>query len=724
MKTKYSLILVCYACLGMLVACSHQRKGAPRVLVFTKTSGYHHQSISNGVKAIQKIGKDYHFIVDTASDASTFTEVNLKQYSAVVFLNTTGNVLDNDQQAYFERYIQAGGGYVGIHAAADCEYHWPWYGLLVGAYFKDHPAPQEAKLIIHKDKNFTVTDSLSDPWIRTDEWYNFRTQPKDVHVLISINEKSYQGGNMGADHPMVWYHNFDGGRAFYMELGHTEASYTDPNFLKMLWAGIHYAIGKNEVLNYNKVTALPVPDEAHFEINVLAGDLDQPIDMAVLPDLGVLIAEHEGDIKYYDPTTKEATTVAHLNVYHKSDFNGMKNGSDLEMGLLGIQCDPDFKVNQWIYVYYSAIGKSVDRLSRFKFQHEHFVLNSEQIILEVPTERYYPMAHTGGSIAFDANQNLYLSTGDNTDPFFIWDSINGRGQPYNINGFAPLDDEPGYSHMDSRRSAGNTNDLRGKILRIHVNKDGGYSIPDGNLFPKRGTKVRPEIYVMGNRNPYRISLDKHTGYLYWGEVGPDASTDSLATRGPRGYDEINQARKAGNFGWPFFVGVNYAYHKYNFATGESGTEFDPKHVVNDSRNNTGLRDLPPAQPAFIWYPYAKSPDFPILSSGGRTALAGPVYYIKDYPKEVRYPEYYNGKLFIYDWIRDWIMLVTMNKEGDLQTIEPFMPHTKFYGIIDMDAGSDGRLYMLEYGKGWSAKNPHAALSVIIYNKNKHQSVAR
>src|SRR6185437_5754704 len=145
------------------------------------------------------------------------------------------------------------------------------------------------------------------------------------------------------------------------------------------------------------------------------------------------------------------------------------------------------------------------------------------------------------------------------------------GKPkYNTHAFAPLDDRPGFENHDSRRSAGNTNDLRGKILRIKMKADGSYDIPEGNLFPKGTQKTRPEIYVMGDRNPYRISVDKKNDNLYWGEVGPDAGEDSLDTRGPRGYDEVNQARAAGNFGWPYFVGNNYPYHEYDFATGKSG----------------------------------------------------------------------------------------------------------------------------------------------------------
>ena len=234
-------------------------------------------------------------------------------------------------------------------------------------------------------------------------------------------------------------------------------------------------------------------------------------------------------------------------------------------------------------------------------------------------------------------------------------------------------------------------------------------------FPKGTEKTRPEIYVMGNRNPYRISVDQKNSNLYWGEVGPDANADSLDTRGPRGYDEVNQARKAGYFGWPLFVGNNYPYHQYDYATGKSGPAFDPNKPINDSRNNTGLRELPPAQPAFIWYPYAASPDFPQVGTGGRNAMAGPVYYTDMFPKETRLPEYYNGKLIIYDWIRGWIKAVTLQPNGDFDKMEPFFPSLKVNSLIDMEVGPDGKLYLLEYGSGWFTKNPDAGLARIDFN---------
>jgi len=358
-------------------------------------------------------------------------------------------------------------------------------------------------------------------------------------------------------------------------------------------------------------------------------------------------------------------------------------------------------------MYYSPVDSSVNRLSRFTFKNDSLDMSSEKTILEVHAQREI-CCHTGGSIAFGGDGLLYLSTGDNSTPF------DEPGVKYVNSGFAPLNDLPGHLKFDARRSAGNTNDLRGKILRIRVKDDGTYEIPDGNLFPKGTAGTRPEIYVMGDRNPYRISVDQKNGYLYWGEVGPDANNDSLDTRGPRGYDEMNQARKAGFFGWPLFVGNNYPYHEYDYATGKSGPAFDPAKPVNTSRNNTGLKVLPPAQPAFIWYPYAISPDFPEVGTGGRNAMTGPVYYTDMFPKETRLPDYYNGKLLIYDWMRGWIKAVTMLPNGDFDKMEPFFENIKLSNCIDMEVGPDGRIYLLEYGTGWFQKNPDAGLARIDY----------
>lgn len=222
-------------------------KPKPKVLVFCKTAGYHHQSIANGIAAIQKLGAENNFDVDSTVDAQKFNDDNLKQYKAIIFLSTTGDVLNDEEQDAFKKYIEAGGGYVGIHAATDCEYNWPWYGNLSGAYFGGHPLQQTAILHIVDRKNIS-TKHLPDPWIRKDEWYSFKWMADDLHVLITIDEKSYNLGNIKPRpyHPMAWYHEYDGGRAFYTELGHTEESYGDPLYLKHILGGIEYAMRLKE----------------------------------------------------------------------------------------------------------------------------------------------------------------------------------------------------------------------------------------------------------------------------------------------------------------------------------------------------------------------------------------------------------------------------------------------------------------------------------------------
>ena len=215
-----------------------------RVLVFSRTKGFRHASIPDGIAAVQALGTAHGFAVEATEDATAFTDQSLGRFAAVVFMSTTGDVLDSAQQEAFQRYIRAGHGYVGVHSATDTEYDWPWYGRLVGAYFKRHPAVQEAKLDV-RDRTHLATKCLPPTWTRRDEWYDFRAVPAaDATVLITIDETSYSGGTMGAVHPMSWAHTFDGGRAFYTELGHTPESYKDQLYLDHLAGGILWAIGR------------------------------------------------------------------------------------------------------------------------------------------------------------------------------------------------------------------------------------------------------------------------------------------------------------------------------------------------------------------------------------------------------------------------------------------------------------------------------------------------
>lgn len=239
-----SKILSCFitATLLVFIFVNQATAKTKRVLVFSKTAGFHHSSIKVGVAAIQKLGSENKFEVDTTIDARQFTPKNLKKYAAVIFLNTTGDVLNDEQQLAFEQYIRAGGGYVGVHAATDTEFDWPWYGKLAGAYFTDHPRQQMATLNVI-NRNTIATKHLPEVWKRKDEWYNFKDISTTIKVLITIDESSYEGGKNKPVHPMAWYHDFDGGRSFYTELGHVEESYTDPLFLQHLLGGIQYAMG-------------------------------------------------------------------------------------------------------------------------------------------------------------------------------------------------------------------------------------------------------------------------------------------------------------------------------------------------------------------------------------------------------------------------------------------------------------------------------------------------
>ncbi|MEZ5044791.1 MAG: ThuA domain-containing protein [Saprospiraceae bacterium] len=675
-------------------------------MIFSKTAGFVHQSIPDGIKAIQAIGTKEGYDVDVTVEDSVFTEENLAQYAAVVFLNTTGDVLPSLQELVFERYIQAGGGFVGVHAATDTEYGWRWYGRLVGAYFDSHPRIQEAQFKV-EDHDCSACSALKeDIWTRTDELYNFKDVNPDVHVILSIDENSYEGGNMNNKHPMSWYHEFEGGRAFYTALGHTSESYTEPAFLAHLTDGIKYAIGENAKPDYSKcITQLP-PNQARFTKKTLVtGEFTEPTEMAILPNEDVLIAQRRGEVMLYKAATKTLKQVGYLDVYHQSGVQGV----NAEEGLMGLQKDPDFANNHWVYLFYSPKGDEwVNRLSRFKFEDDTLKLDTEQKILDVGSQRLI-CCHTGGSIAFGPDNMLYLSTGDNSTPF------NDRNSPYSNNGFAPLNDAPGKEQYDARRSSGNTNDLRGKVLRIKVNEDGAYSIPEGNLFPVGTEKTRPEIFTMGHRNPYRISVDPKNGTVFWGEVGPDAQNDSMAVRGPRGYDEVNMARKAGNFGWPLFIANSLPYHDYDYETGVSGPAFDPAAPINDSRNNTGLQQLPPTQHAMIYYPYGVSNVFAELESGGRNAMAGPIYYKDLYTGKDKLPEYYDKKLIIYDWIRGWMKAVSFFEDGEMRHIEPFANEVKVHNLIDMELSEDGKIYLLEYGSGWFSKNADSGLSILEFN---------
>ncbi|MEO6686002.1 MAG: ThuA domain-containing protein, partial [Dyadobacter sp.] len=592
-------ILFRLICLGLYLLShfSYAQTPAINILVFSKTAAFRHASIGAGKTALTKLSKEKGFTVSFTEDAGQFNDKNLKNYNAVIFLNTTGDILNDEQQIAFERYIQAGGGYLGIHAATDTEYGWPWYGKLAGAYFLDHPMTpsnvQNGKFIVTQ-KNHWATQGMPDEFERKDEFYSFKDISPKINVVLKIDEKSYQGGKNPDFHPISWYQDFDGGRSFYTAMGHTDETFSEPLFINHLWAGIKYAAGGDapKPLDYTKSK----PEENRFTKVILEEKLDEPMELSVLNDGRILFIQRKGDVRIYNTKTKELKTIAKIPVSLKYKN---KQGKETvgEDGLLGLNKDPNFAQNHWIYLYYSIPEEPKNVLARFELKGDELVMESKKILLDIPTQRE-ECCHTGGSIAWDKAGNLYLSTGDNTNP-------------HGSNGYSPSDEQEGRSAWDAQKSSANTNDLRGKIIRIKPQPDGTYTIPEGNLFAKGTALTRPEIYTMGHRNPFRISIDQKTNYVYWGEVGPDASKPDSA-RGPAGHDEVGQARKAGNFGWPHFVGDNKAYNKYDFANKKSLEKWDANAPSNTSPNNTGLKVLPPAEKAFIWYPYAVSKEFPLV----------------------------------------------------------------------------------------------------------------
>ncbi len=214
------------------------------VLVFSKTAGFRHDSIPAGIGAIRSLGKSRNFTVVATESSSVFKPRKIRRFEAIVFLNTTGDVLTPRRQKALKAYIRGGGGFVGIHSATDTEYGWPFYGGLVGAYFKSHPAAQQATVRV-TDPSHPSTKGLPSDWTRTDEWYDFTDNPRGrVHVLATVDESTYTGGGMGADHPIAWCHPFRGGRSFYTAGGHTAEAFSEPLFRQHLLGGIRWAAGK------------------------------------------------------------------------------------------------------------------------------------------------------------------------------------------------------------------------------------------------------------------------------------------------------------------------------------------------------------------------------------------------------------------------------------------------------------------------------------------------
>lgn len=451
------------------------------------------------------------------------------------------------------------------------------------------------------------------------------------------------------------------------------------------------------------------PEENRFTTSVITypGDLNEPMAFTFLNNEEMLIVERKGDVKSLLVNERDIETVGNVPV-NIMYVNKEGHSRAAEEGLMGIVAHPDYATNNWIFMHYADPDEAKHVLARWEYKDRELIEDSRTILLEYPAQRE-ECCHTGGGMVFDKAGNLYLTTGNNT--------VNPP------QGTSNLDERPGFENSDDQRTAGNTNDFRGKIIRIHPEDDGSYTIPEGNLFPEGTEKTLPEIYTMGHRNPWRISIDNETGYIYWGEVGPDASEDT--DQGPKGYDEFNQAKGPGFFGWPYFIGDNKPYGDYDYETDSVYGIFDVNKPINTSPNNTGLEKLPQPEKAFFWYPYGYSKEFPQLGSAGRSATGGPVFRMADFPEsDKRFPAYFEGKWFITEFMRGWIMAVTMDENGDYVSMEEFMPNENFSSAIDMQFSPDGDLHVLEYGSAWFKGNENAQVKRIQYNAGNRSPIIK
>jgi cytochrome c len=498
------------------------------------------------------------------------------------------------------------------------------------------------------------------------------------------------------------------------------------------------------------------PDQSRFQKVTLNDRPGEPMSLAVLPDGRVLHAARTGEIRLHNPRTGTNNVVTDM----KESPQGLYQHD--EEGVQGIALDPDFDENRWVYVYYSprldtpsdVLGTGINEgdapenltsdaererlalfdgyslLSRFKLENGRLTFSTEQEILRVPMSRGI-CCHVGGQIDFDGDGRLYLSTGDDTNPF-------------QSAGYSPLDDRitrnPAF---DARRSSGNTNDLRGKLLRINVRENiapgtepgrgDTYTIPAGNLFGRNQALTRPEIYVMGMRNPFRFAVDRTNGNVYLGDYSPDAQVADPA-RGPEGIGRWMLIRRPANYGWPFCMSPSLPYVDYDFTPDaiQSGEEFNCFGPVNDSRNNTGLRRLPPVSQPEVWYSYNTGQDlFPELfanaQGNGIGPMGGPAMeFDRSIVSPLRWPRVFEGHPLFYEWTRDYAKVFELNRPhgNTLADIHHLFggaasqnPNVVLDNPMDMEFGPENALYTLEYGTGFFAELPAAQLARIDYVRN-------
>ncbi|HEY1106273.1 MAG TPA: ThuA domain-containing protein, partial [Agromyces sp.] len=662
--------------------------------------------------------------VTHTEDSTIFNDTDLAGFDALIMFQASGDPWNADQRAALERYQEAGGGIVAIHNATDMRGNYAWWDELVGSLMPGHAAtgidpgqPGTVRIEDHAHPSTKHFDGTR--WERADEWYNFSNNVRGTaHVLASMDESTYDaGGNkMGYDHPISWCKPYDGGRAWATAMGHFGSHYLEPDFMAHIVGGVKYAAGIEPGDCGGTVWG-------NFEKVALDQNTSAPFAMDIADDGRVFYTELvRGQVRVWDPSTNNVTTALQLDVY--------SGGED---GLLGIALDPDFTDNGRLYVYRSPNAADnadpanfFSRVSRFTMENGVIDPATEELVIEVPARRLPDEpGHTGGGLDFDADGNLYLSVGDDVNP---------HSEP--SGGYAPLSTRDGTFH-DARATSANTNDLRGKLLRITPNADGpGYTIPEGNLFPEAddpGDKTRPEIYAMGFRNPFRFSVDQETGWISLADYSPDNGTDAPTTRGPAGIAEWNLIKTPGNYGWPLCMGDNEPFRDVDYTTSPVtvGDFFDCDAPVNDSPRNTGLTELPAARAADMWYGYKRSsvPEM-IPQGGGLAPMGGPVYdYDPDLVSDTKFPASYDGKPFFYEWARNKMYSIQLKDPASgsgsqVEKVNAFLPQEQFLAPIDSKFGPDGSLYVLDWGGGFGRDNPNSGLHRIDYIQGSRSPIAK
>ncbi|GGS60204.1 ThuA domain-containing protein [Actinokineospora fastidiosa] len=632
------------------------------------------------------------------------------------------------------------------------------------------PEPEVAESVVNLvDRQHPANQGIPVKWTRADRWLNWEPNPiGTVHTVAQVEERHYdpgQGAN-GAFHPVSWCRDYEGGRSFYTGMGHTEAGYGEENFRKHLLGALQWTTGivradcqATIAANY-KVERLTAQNKQ--------GQLDQigePHGMDIAPDGTVFyigkaacpsgpIVPWEnpkvglgcGTIHTWDPDTKKVSLLTTLEV-----MGNRGSGSELvknEEGLVGIALDPDFADNGWVYVYWMP-HESIDRdkrigkrtISRFTYADGTIDQATRVDLLEWDAQ-IHSCCHAGGGMAFDKDGNLYIGSGDNNS------SQGSEG--YSGNNWTA--EYKGVSFQDARRTSGNTNDLNGKILRIHPEADGSYTIPEGNLFPESadpGDKTRPEIYVMGVRNIARLDIDPVHNWLTAGWVGPDAFAPSPEL-GPAKYETATIITESGNHGWPYCMGNRQPYRDRSNTDASVLTGwYDCDNPKNNSPRNTGLVDLPPVKDNMIWYsPGGGGPIFPdrgdgiptykdedaiytqpYLRGGGQAVMSGPTYQreLVDTDSGVAWPEYWDGKWFIGDQSNSANRIaVTVDPKGVpaqapplfAETLRQIIPggrsDTSLQSWMDAKFGPDGALYLLDYAGGFFSLDSNQKLIRITY----------